>query len=467
MNAHAVIGAAFGDEGKGLMTDYLASQHDGRALVVRFNGGAQAGHTVVAPNGVRHVFHHIGAGTLAGADTFLSRHFIVNPLLWSKEIYSDGIYELKPRVMIDPAAPLTTPFDMLINQAVEESRGSGRHGSCGVGINETITRNTSREFATYAGDLFNLDSLLAKLQHIHDRWVPERAGALGFVRSQTFKDRAASLDLRDAFLGAAMGMQRMAHLRTWENAYGDYDRLIFEGAQGLLLDEVHGSFPHVTRSRTGLTNVIPMCEKAGVAALDVVYVVRAYMTRHGPGPFPSEHMDWRAKDTTNIFNQWQGVLRFGDLDPQLIGAAIDRDQNEIRDDQPWVTVAHLAVTHADQVNAREKIEELEHEAHVPVRWMSVGPTRDHVVDMDMDPARSHRYTGSLAAPRRLPDARDEDQPGAVRLGSGESGGSVLPVRGLVRDGAGGRDEGGGHHAGPGSGDPAGGDGAGEGAAGVA
>ena len=84
MKISVVIGANYGDEGKGLATDYLASQGT-KSLVVRFNGGAQAGHTVVTPDGCRHVFHHFGSGVFAEADTFLSKFFIVNPILFRTE----------------------------------------------------------------------------------------------------------------------------------------------------------------------------------------------------------------------------------------------------------------------------------------------------------------------------------------------------------------------------------------------
>src|ERR1041384_2446319 len=82
---YAVIGANWGDEGKGLITDYLAAKEPDSSLVIRFNGGANAGHTVVTPAGLRHVFGHYGSGTLAGARTFLSRHFICNPILCNRE----------------------------------------------------------------------------------------------------------------------------------------------------------------------------------------------------------------------------------------------------------------------------------------------------------------------------------------------------------------------------------------------
>ena len=83
-HAFAVIGANFGDEGKGLMTDYFCSQNK-KSLNIRFNGGAQAGHTVVTPDGKRHVFSHIGSGTFSGADTYLSEFFTLNPIMFMKE----------------------------------------------------------------------------------------------------------------------------------------------------------------------------------------------------------------------------------------------------------------------------------------------------------------------------------------------------------------------------------------------
>ena len=107
-------------------------------LVIRFNGGAQAGHTVTSPEGIRHVFSHFGSGTLAGASTYLSKYFIVNPILFNREydvLIKKGIV---PRVYVSPECIVTTPFDMMINQVIEKRRDGDRHGSCGYGIFETI-----------------------------------------------------------------------------------------------------------------------------------------------------------------------------------------------------------------------------------------------------------------------------------------------------------------------------------------
>ena len=140
-----VIGAVYGDEGKGLMTDYLAGKYikQGKSVaVVRFNGGAQAGHTVNR-NGMRHVFKHFGSGTLAGADTILSRHFILNPIAFFQELedlnakLSGGI---KGVIYVENDCMVTTPFDIFINQALELKRGDARHGSCGMGIGVTVGR---------------------------------------------------------------------------------------------------------------------------------------------------------------------------------------------------------------------------------------------------------------------------------------------------------------------------------------
>ena len=127
--AFAVIGSAYGDEGKGLAVDALTSRAR-RAredvCVVRSNGGAQAGHTVVTPEGRRHVFSHIGAGALAGARTHLSRFFVVNPMVFGREATNLGAHILEQGVTIDPRAPVTTPWDMLLNQGVERARGPAR-----------------------------------------------------------------------------------------------------------------------------------------------------------------------------------------------------------------------------------------------------------------------------------------------------------------------------------------------------
>ena len=127
--AYAVIGAGFGDEGKGLMTDYFC-RRGGSVINIRSNGGAQAGHTVCTAGGKRHIFSHIGSGSFAGADTYLSGYFILNPMLFSRELQILGANA--GRIFIDLQCIITLPCDMLLNQFAETVRGNDRHGKSGA-----------------------------------------------------------------------------------------------------------------------------------------------------------------------------------------------------------------------------------------------------------------------------------------------------------------------------------------------
>jgi adenylosuccinate synthase len=347
--ATVVIGANFGDEGKGLLTDFYCAEPGPSATVVRFNGGAQAGHTVNMGHGRSHVFHHIGAGAFRGAQTFLSRHFIANPMLMLEERrLLDRRFGLKPIVAVDRAAALTTPYDMLINQAAEISRGRGRHGSCGVGINETVHRAASG-FATTVGDVGDLAALRSRLEDIRIYYVPSRLEELGIAEIDPTIQRALDApSLAAAFVEACAEFDRQSIIV--DGSYlDDCEDVVFEGAQGLLLDEKHRFFPHVTRSRTGLTNVVDLAGPAGIRELRIVYVTRSYMTRHGAGPFPTEDWHFRLPDETNVPHPFQGTLRFGSLDLDLLSESIRTD---LARGDGFLLRPAIAVTHLDQKHWR-------------------------------------------------------------------------------------------------------------------
>ena len=175
-----VIGANFGDEGKGLMTDYFCAAAPSQALVVLSNGGAQRAHTVVTPEGYRHVFRHIGSGSFVDADTWMCKHFIVNPVIFIQEyrkLAKHGIINFN--IYMDPRCKLTTIFDMLINQVIEINRGTNKHGSCGIGVYETVYRNqTDLDFMNsfrYNPDTnkFNLDSKNPNFEKYEDYLMTE------------------------------------------------------------------------------------------------------------------------------------------------------------------------------------------------------------------------------------------------------------------------------------------------------
>ncbi len=325
--ADVIIGANFGDEGKGLFTDYIASRTDEPATVVRFNGGSQAGHTVELANGMRHVFSHFGSGTFAGAKTFLSRFFAVNPLTFMREWTELTDKGITPTLLMDGAAPVTTPYDMMINQIVEDARGQGRHGSCGVGFGETLARHEDSPCRLTVADLCTPD-LPEKLQRIRDHWLSVRLEQFGiYALSAEWQRRIRSEAVLENFISCAQDMLDRSVV-TGNDYLQRCRSIVFEGAQGLLLDQSHAWFPHVTRSNTGLQNVVELATEAGLERLDVIYATRAYLTRHGAGPLPfelSEKPYAQIFDATNTPHPYQGQLRFAPLNFDLLKKSITDD----------------------------------------------------------------------------------------------------------------------------------------------
>jgi adenylosuccinate synthase len=349
--ATVVIGASFGDEGKGLAVDALAAR-DRDAAVIRFNGGAQAGHTVVTEDGRRHVFSHIGAGAFAGAVTFLSRFFVVQPAIFAREAAELGEIGLTPCVCIDPDAQVTTPFDVLVNQWAEEARGGGRHGSVGVGFGETIER-AGRGHPLAMRDLGDDRTITEILTRIREAWLPVRLAKLGVPLTEERRNAAADPAVMRRYMGQIDILRRRATPAPID-AVLMRRNIVFEGAQGLLLDMDRGlKFPCVTRSNTGLRNVLTLAADAGIEHLDVVYMTRAYLTRHGAGPLPNEAPRLAFADIvdrTNLPNPWQGTLRFAPLDLDFLRTTIAGDISDAAATGIKVD-AGIGVTCLDQISS--------------------------------------------------------------------------------------------------------------------
>lgn len=348
MKAVAVIGANYGDEGKGLMVDYLARSQAVRGqlpIVIRFNGGAQAGHTVVTPDGKRHVFGHVGAGAFVGAVTVLSSRFIVNPFVLRKELLALKSLNVEPLIYAHPSAELTTMYDMAINSLAELARGKQRHGSCGMGINETVTRSLEG-FSIRISQVKtqSIDALSALIQGIAQHWVPKRLEMLGLdehdlgkhelyaevLRSTDYRRQAEALKELSNPIQLLTKAERDALLAKLEPE----QELILEGAQGLALDEQLGAFPHVTRSVTGLVAAAAVAAyEFNAQAITPIYMTRSYLTRHGAGPLAREGeliTDRELVDTTNVDNQWQGSLRMAPLDLVQLKTLISADLERAR-----------------------------------------------------------------------------------------------------------------------------------------
>lgn len=354
--AYAVIGANFGDEGKGLMTDYFCRKGGGKVLNIRFNGGAQAGHTVVTSDGRRHVFSHIGAGALAGADTYLPEFFTVNPMLFMREY---GQLPLRANVAVSEKAAVSLPCDMLINRFAERSRGAGRHGSCGVGIYETVLRSRESSMKISFGDVSDTEKsrreLLCKISEINESYVPKRLADLGFGEiPHELSELLRNENLSENFVDDLMMMKKIC--RTADSAvFEEYDTAVFEGAQGLLLDcGREDYFPHLTPSHTGMTNVRRLLGELSPAETEVCYVTRSYFTRHGAGRFNTEIEELRGRyglhDKTNAPNEFQGNFRYGFFDAAEFSRSLELDRKFVMDcDRVSVCVTHLDETSGNVV----------------------------------------------------------------------------------------------------------------------
>lgn len=332
--AYAVIGSGWGDEGKGNITDILCSKEPSKTINVRVNGGSQASHTVVTPDGQRHAFRHFGAGTFTGTPTYLSKEFLVNVFTYDMERCDiEEKLGITPSVYVNPEARVTTIWDMNINQMIERMRGDKRHGSCGMGINETVHRSKYDQFRITVMDLFSEVKLCKKLEQIQKEYVPMRLKNKYNLDIDKLPSEYAVLFVSEKAIDITMCMAKRFTESVMVRDDGilkRFDTAVFEGAQGLLLDQGAEKFwPNVTTSNTGIKNMIEILNAIKYTGnLEILYLSRCYATRHGRGLFPTETSRKpyeKIVDLTNMPNEFQEAMRFGILDIDLLAEAINKD----------------------------------------------------------------------------------------------------------------------------------------------
>lgn len=333
-----VQGLGFGDEGKGTMVDYLARTKN-PGVVIRYNGGAQAAHNVVTPDGKHHTFSQWGSGTLAGVETHLSKHVMIDPLSMvpeAKHLEEIGISDPWTMLSVDPDAPLITPYHRVINRIREGSRGAGRHGSVGIGECMSDLLKHGRLVVPTAGDLNKPTLFVEKLMAI--QYFAKQK--LDEMNSSNFHKLPAGLfELLDT--DPYKIWQRYENVRYMVNVEETSELLeaichragmgaLFEGAQGVLLHQDYGFHPHTTWSDTSFTNAYQILAEAGFhdAELERIGVVRSYMTRHGAGPMPTELVGqaWAQAFNRHDHNQpseHTGSMRVGYLDLPLLMYSLD------------------------------------------------------------------------------------------------------------------------------------------------
>lgn len=341
-----VVDLGFGDAGKGGIVDWLAGPA-GRAggppvtAVVRFNGGAQAAHNVVTPGGLHHTFSQFGSATFHGVPTHLSRFMLVDPLALATEaahLAGIGVPDPLGLLSVDRRALVTTPYHAAANRARERARGASRHGSCGMGIGETVRYALANlGDAPTVGDCLRPARMAALLRRLRDscqdRFGPDLGMPPVAELVRVYRMFAASVTVVDE-----------GYLPTLLAA----GPVLFEGAQGVLLDQWRGFHPYTTWSTTTFDNAETLLAEAGCAgAATRLGVLRAYTTRHGAGPLVTEDpaLTDALPEPHNRTGRWQGRFRVGHLDLVAHRYAVEVCGG----------VDALAVTHLDRAEPRLRV----------------------------------------------------------------------------------------------------------------
>ncbi|MFZ2236349.1 MAG: adenylosuccinate synthase [Dokdonella sp.] len=292
-----ILGAQWGDEGKGKIVDLLTEQV---STVVRFQGGHNAGHTLVI-GGKKTVLHLIPSGILReGVSCLIGNGVVLSPAALKKEIAEleeQGV-EVRSRLKISPATPLIMPYHVAVDQARERASGAKAIGTTGRGIGPAYEDKVARRSIRVA-DLMYPSGLPEKVRAAVDYH--------NFILTQWLKADGVDYQeiLDDALEDAEYLRPMIDDVSTLlYDARQAGDNILFEGAQGALLDIDHGTYPYVTSSNTTIGGALA---GTGVGACDIDYVLgicKAYATRVGSGPFPTELDDEMGEELRKRGNEF-------------------------------------------------------------------------------------------------------------------------------------------------------------------
>lgn len=342
----SVQGLGFGDCGKGHFIDALTRRWQAHT-VVRVSGGAQAGHNVVTPAQANspsrhHTFTQYGSGTFVpGVRTLLVDPMIIHPtaLVAEAEVLGRiGVHDALARLTIDAQCRITTPFHQAAGRLRELLRGTAAHGTCGVGVGETVRHGLEHpeqqiRYADLPSDhASGARTLLDRLQTIRETLlaefgphVPMRRDEAMNAELQTLKDGSVA----EKWLASARALARHRPPGSFETISGQLRQagcVIFEGAQGVLLDEWRGFHPHTTWSSSNTGMVEGVAARFGITVpIEHYGVIRTYLTRHGAGPMPThdKSLDGLLPEPHNSGEGWQGVFRRGHPDSVLLRYALE------------------------------------------------------------------------------------------------------------------------------------------------
>lgn len=295
MKADVIVGIQWGDEGKGKIVDMLAQKYD---MVCRSQGGHNAGHTIWV-DGVRYVLQLIPSGILnPKAINIIGNGVVVSPLNILKEMSQFG--SLVGRLYISDKAHLNLSFHALIDQAKERLKGEKAIGTTGKGIGPTYSEKVSRN-GFRAGDLLNPSKLCDDILE----YFEQNRAIFDVLDIKTPTKTELLNELEDYSSKLALYITNTTNM-VWK-ALEDNKRVLLEGAQGTLLDIDHGTYPYVTSSSTVSGGA---CTGLGLNPKDIgdiTGIVKAYCTRVGNGPFPTEDFTDYGKTMGEVGKEFGAV----------------------------------------------------------------------------------------------------------------------------------------------------------------
>lgn len=348
MDNYILCGMQAGDEGKGSFIDYLSHKKD-IDCVIRYNGGSQASHTVVTPDGVLHKFSQLGSGMfLEKCHTYITENMVINldNLMIELEVFSEKthipISDLIKRIHIHEECFVVTPYHKLINKLRELSKGNQRRGTIGTGVSEVMYLAKYNPFlALKVKDIFSYDSsdslirCLYELQKYVQNFYTSNKDEIKKNAPTCLRN---SLDLELEFLLEQTSFLKIARIfiKNFKNApesrnfrsciYSSQEQTyrkfcssaIFEGAQGLLIDDIYGIKPNTTY----LDTTINFALKISVDQDNItkIGIAKAFSSRHGLGLFLTEdvQMNQKISDNNQEESFWNGKIRFGWFDTVLV-----------------------------------------------------------------------------------------------------------------------------------------------------
>lgn len=336
--AKIVIDLGFGDSGKGAAIDSLAMECTS-PIGIRFSGGQQCGHTVYTDKDRSHIHASFSSVALRGFPTYLTEQCCMYPPVLKEESIVIGLKGGCNKMFIHPRVLVTTPYDIAWNRVTEQIN---RHGSVGLGIGATNSRNRDTGYQLRVVDLTYPELFAVKLKQI-EKWYLSRMMKEYPLQIDEFSHIYTSE--MPGFMEACNNYNELFTINHYDILF-KYPELLFEGSQGVMLDMDHGIFPNVTYAKTTSVNALELCMALG-AEPELYYVTRCYSSRHGNGWMPNEGGVALINNEVeiNTLCEWQGVFRTGPLNYDLLNYALRCDNIHAGDSIP----KFLVVSCCDQL----------------------------------------------------------------------------------------------------------------------